>query len=658
MKDADSIPSRISSPYGQISTLSDRPVIAIHVTDGPGQGQSASFDQAKVTIGKHPSCDFSIADDRIPEFQGEFLRTSDGFLYRDVLDASPAVFKNQARRDFPQGAMSLTSESDMTLGGSAIHIEISRIYHSLDQSGVFKIKLTPKETGEFLLASGGESVLDELHGRDPRLAPILDLASALNRLNRKEEMLEYTAEKVFGMFASANLYSVSLLEDDHLRPIKIRFRDESEPHPEEVVMSRSVLKQVVDSEEAVLFVRGMDQLFPSQSLLMSGITSCMCAPLIGRQGLLGVMQVDTRRDGSKFTRHDLDLFQAIAMQIAFALERATLVDEIYRMFDCFVAASVHAIEARDPTTAGHSERVAEYSLRLADAVNATKAGPLAQVYFSPLALTELRYAALLHDFGKVGVREAVLMKAARVDDARMALITQRFKTLAARKQQDLFEEVLLESASDLSLEERMARAKKTGQAFAQKLDKCCRFLEASRWKWTLSEAEIESIQQLGQKKLTTRNGEELLYLEPEELENLTIPMGTLNDNEWEDMRSHVSQSRAYLEQIPWSEDLAKIPCLAGGHHERLDGSGYPDGLTAEQLSPGVRILMIADIFDAVTAWDRPYTMPFGIKDAARILRQKADEGRIDVDLVKLFEEKVLPEVIDTVPDRPGPPRNA
>jgi 3',5'-cyclic-nucleotide phosphodiesterase len=653
MSSGQSIPSGTKPGYGQFSTLSDRPVLAINVTDGPDAGRSASFDQAQITIGSGSDCHFVIDDPSIPKVQGEFLRTSDGFLYRDTLDAPPARFQpDPDENHFVSGARPLNSHNEVILGDSVIHVEINRIYHTLDESGMFRIKLTPKETGAFLASAKTDPVLEEIHDRDPRLSTILDLASALNRLNRRDEILEYTAGKVFSAFQSANLFSVSMLEEHHLRPIKVRFRDAAESHPEEIVLSRSVLKQVVETEEAVLFVNGTESIQPSRSLLLSGVTSCMCAPLLGQRGLMGVVQVDTRRDGSRFTRNDLDLFQAISAHLAFALERASLADEIYRMFDCFVAASVHAIEARDPSTAGHSERVAEYSLLLAEAVNKTRTGPLAELVFSPLELTELRYAALLHDFGKVGVREAVLMKSARVDDIRMALIAQRFQTITVRHQKILLERAVSEHGNGADLSQKLATAREQGRHFAAALDEARAFIDTCRWKWTLSEDEIARIREIGRQSLHVPDGDDVPYLEPEEIENLTVALGTLNEQEWKDMRSHVSQSRAYLEQIPWSEDLANVPCLAGCHHERLDGSGYPDGLTAKDIPPRARILMIADIFDAVTAWDRPYNMPFDINDAERILREKAREGRIDADLVALFLANVLPTARTLVPSRP------
>ncbi len=642
--------------YGSFSTLLNRPVLTISVEEGPGKGETVRFDQAHVTFGSGDHNDFVLADTTITERHGAFFRSDEGFLFNDftgsvgtliALDREGEVFK-PTTKEVP---VVILRNGYLRMGRFLLRVSVDWVYHSEHETGAFRIKLTKKDAREFLAVQKPSVDLQHLKGKDPRLEILFELAFKLNRLRHLDEILDLIAGAAFKAFLNANLFSVSLLEGDELRPIRVRVRDLIADRSPEVVLSRSVLNRVVETEEAVLFVKGEQKVVPSKSMVMAEISACMCAPLVGQGGLLGVMQMDTRKSGQRFTRNDLGLFCVLASHAAFGLERANLGDDIYRMFERFVEASVSAIEARDPTTAGHSERVAKYSLSLAETANRIEVAPFATIRFSSGELTELRYAALLHDFGKVGVREAVLMKESRLSVQRMEKIVQHFKLIQCRFKEKLMASYLYRAVKlgRPVCAEELHEIEHKSVRFNRVLDRECAFLEEVREQWSLGPAEIKRIKGFGQRHFETLDGEVMRFLTDDEIENFTIPVGTLTEREWEDMRTHVSQSEAYLRRIPWSDDLKQVPCIAGAHHEKLDGSGYPRGLTSDEISPRVRILTIADIFDAVTAWDRPYNIPLSVEGAMKLLRRKAGQGRIDKKLVDLFITQVIPKVAHLVP---------
>ena len=643
--------------YGSFSTLTDRPVLTITVEDGPARCETARFDQGRVEFGRGETCDFQLNDPLVEKTQGVFFRSDEGFLLQEM-GPSKGIKVSLGEADLEQASvlglepLNIFGEARLRLGNSVLHIHVDQVFHSQQETGAFRIKLSKKDAGQFMATQKPSLAQAGVKDTDPRLKILMDLTIKLNRLSHLGEILDLIAEAAFHAFSSGNLFSINRLDRDEIHPIQVRVRDLKTGETPEVVLSRSVLTRVVETEEAVLFVQGEQNAKPTHSMLMAGISSCMCAPLVGQRGLLGIVQLDTRQNGQRFSKTDLSLFCVLASHAAFALERANMADDIYRMFERFVEASVSAIEARDPSTAGHSERVAKYSLSLAEAVNHHQMGPYGSLTFGPGQLTELRYAALLHDFGKVGVRESVLMKGNRLNDKQMEIIHHRLKRIGAAYRANLTHALLTRyvKLGQTIPQDALTEIQTRVSQFSAILGDEEQFLHQTRGKWTLETSDISRICAFGRRSIETMEGEVLRFLTDQELENLTIPVGTLTAKEWEDMRTHVSQSEAYLRRIPWSEDLQQVPCIAGAHHERLDGSGYPRGLTAQEISPRVRILIIADIFDAITAWDRPYTVSFNVEDARGILQNKVEQGAIDGALVALFLETVLPKVIHLVPE--------
>ncbi|HVI03386.1 MAG TPA: HD domain-containing phosphohydrolase [Enhygromyxa sp.] len=325
------------------------------------------------------------------------------------------------------------------------------------------------------------------------------------------------------------------------------------------------------------------------------------------------------------------LCRALAAQGAVALENARLYAEIEALFEGFVRASVKAIEQRDPTTSGHSERVATLTVALAEVVDRTSDGPLAAVRFDRDALRELQYAALLHDFGKVGVREDVLVKAKKLYPEQRARVMSRFDHMRTALRLSLLEQRLRhgEPQSDTELEGRLAE-------ILAEVDALQALVEEANEPTILSEDCSAGIRALENRRFHDGHRGEIRLLEPDDVESLLITRGSLTESERRAIQEHVVHTSHFLERIPWGRKLTRVPDIAGKHHEYLDGTGYPHGIKAEAISIQTRMMTIADIFDALTAADRPYKKAVPLERALSILEMEVKSGKLDRQLFELF----------------------
>jgi len=386
--------------------------------------------------------------------------------------------------------------------------------------------------------------------------------------------------------------------------------------------------------------------------------SMLLVPMIGHNGnTLGVIQLinkkrnrddqlkeraDFRDKVIPFDDNDMELIQALAGMGVIVLENRSLLDSIQQLLNDFVKASVSAIEQRDPTTSGHSERVARYVLELADAINHMSEGYYEDISFDDEQMRELHYASLLHDFGKVGVREAVLNKERKLAPEVLEGIKGRLEKLRSS----------LLMAKEKSLNHYLrSKGRKNYEEFEKQLDDSYAFDLKKLEQFTVKilkldepmvvagsfEEDMGFIREANQ-AFKDKYGFELLY--SEEIKLLEIQKGCLADEERAQIESHVSYSYEFLKQIPWTKDLRELPEIAHDHHEQLDGSGYPGGKKASQISLQSRMLCIADIYDALTAADRPYKKAISSGRALDILGHLADEGKIDKQLLCIFKEKI------------------
>src|SRR5437868_2625237 len=341
-----------------------------------------------------------------------------------------------------------------------------------------------------------------------------------------------------------------------------------------------------------------------------------------------------------FQPDDVEMIESIASQAAVALDNKSLLDSIQALFDGFVQASVTAIEQRDPSTAGHSGRVEGLTTSLARAVHEIATGKYRDVRLSDDQFKELRYACLLHDFGKVGVREHILIKAKKLVPGQLEVIQARFEFIERSVQMKYATEkleALREGGNGEGLEEIDSRLRQE----IEQLKEWVQSIVAANEPTVMPEDKASMIEFLAQQTYEDTSGQSHPMLEPQEFRFLSIRKGTLDPQERLEMESHVTHSFHFLTKIPWTPVMKGIPEIAYGHHEELDGSGYPRRLAGEQIPLQARMMTISDIFDALTAQDRPYKKAVSSQTALDILHEEANQGKLDKDLLDVFVAKKI-----------------
>jgi HD-GYP domain-containing protein (c-di-GMP phosphodiesterase class II) len=331
----------------------------------------------------------------------------------------------------------------------------------------------------------------------------------------------------------------------------------------------------------------------------------------------------------EYSDHEVRLARLLASQAAVAIENARLYAQIERTLESFVKASVSAIDLRDPATAGHSLRVAALATRLAAAVERADASPYRHVRFTARQMRELRFAALLHDFGKVAVREDVLLKAKKLPPLLWERVDARF---------DLIRATITLASCRASRRAGAADGVAAGAAQLAELERCRRLVRDANEPSVLDAPAAAALPEIAQRTFERPDGCMAPYLTPEELHFLQLPKGTLDDAERAEIESHVTKTFQFLSNIPWTDDLKHMVAYACGHHEMLDGSGYPSRIAGDDIPIQTRLITVADIFDALTASDRPYKAAVSTEKAFEILRAEAEVGRLDAELVRVMEE--------------------
>ncbi len=335
-----------------------------------------------------------------------------------------------------------------------------------------------------------------------------------------------------------------------------------------------------------------------------------------------------------------DLASSLASQAAVALENSRLYQSIQTLFEGFVKASVVAIESRDPTTSGHSFRVADLTVGLADVVDRVDVGPYAAVRFTPEEMKEIRYASLLHDFGKVGVREEVLVKAKKLSSNHLELIKQRAEILKrglALKYSQKKIEYLLAAGRERFMEQFEAYDAELIAA-VRELEAFLQTIVSANEPRVMPEDVAAAVERIALRSFEDHLGTSQTVITPPEARILAIPKGSLTEDERRQIESHVIHTFQFLAQIPWIKDLKRIPEIARSHHEKLNGSGYPYGMKAEAIPLQSKIMTISDIYDALTAADRPYKKAISVERALDILGYERNAGAIDPVLLNLFIE--------------------
>jgi HD-GYP domain-containing protein (c-di-GMP phosphodiesterase class II) len=367
--------------------------------------------------------------------------------------------------------------------------------------------------------------------------------------------------------------------------------------------------------------------------------------------VIGVVQlINKKRDPGKplgtdgavvaFDQRAEELALAWVAMAGIALENALLYEEIRMMFDGFVDASVTAIEQRDPTTSGHSRRVATMSIDLAKKVDAATVAPFADVRFSETQIQQIEYAGVLHDFGKVGVRERVLVKAKKLYEEDLRAVKLRFayikKALEAEHAERKLRVALERGKADLP--GRLAQIDGDLGRRMDELDEALAFVNRVNEPTVLDQGGFERLLEIARLVYMAPDGELHPYLEADEVAALQVRRGSLTEVERMEIERHVVHTSKFLSEIPWGRRYADVPRIAGAHHEYLNGTGYPKRLGGVDIPIESRIMTIADIFDALTASDRPYKKAVPIDRALGILESEVKAGKCDADLFRVFVE--------------------
>lgn len=358
--------------------------------------------------------------------------------------------------------------------------------------------------------------------------------------------------------------------------------------------------------------------------------SFLTVPMRNHEGeTIGVLQLINAQDPNTgeivpFSSSDQRLAESLASQAAVALTNRLLINQLETLFESFISLINGAIDEKSPYTGGHCQRVPVLTMLLAEAVNETKAGPLADFNMSDKDRYELKIAGLLHDCGKVTTPVHVVDKATKLETIfdRVQLIDTRFEVL----KRDFEIESLKGRLGEKELRDRL-----------RQVEEDRRFLHVCNIGGErMKDEDIAQVKRIAKYRWRDLSGHEADFLTEDEVKNLTIRAGTLTEDERKVINHHIVATIKMLEALPWPKHLTNVPEYAGGHHERMDGKGYPKGLTREQMSVQARCMGIADIFEALTAKDRPYKKGKTLSESLEILGRMKLNQHVDPDLFDIF----------------------
>src|SRR5229473_3604241 len=436
-----------------------------------------------------------------------------------------------------------------------------------------------------------------------RLQAMARVSIALGAVKERESLIAKIMECIFDIFPTAERAVIMLCAKPDGEPVPIALRDRRNGVTDhDIRISRSIVNRVIQEKRSLLLadVANDGRFNPQASVIALKLRSVMCAPLMISDDALGLIQVDTAERSNAFTDHDLNLLTGIGAQIAIALRNFQLYEDV--------------------------DRESRYGLR--------------KVRFNKTQLRELRYAALLHDFGKVTVREDILTKEKKLHPHQMALLEQRFKYARACLEAQAFRRLVERHAAKNLGAYRFERARRRlERELAKEIERLRTFLEFVRKANEPSVAPTRmprKLKELVRYTFDDSEGATNELLTAFEFSDLALEHGTLTPREREEIQRHVSYTYDFLSLIPWTDDLANLAEIAHGHHEKLDGSGYPRGLRGDAIPIQTRILTIADIYDALSSGDRPYKQAIPADRALDIMEAESRAGKIDKHLLKVF----------------------
>jgi len=378
-------------------------------------------------------------------------------------------------------------------------------------------------------------------------------------------------------------------------------------------------------------------------------TSFLTVPMKNHENdIIGVLQLINTIDKStnkiiSFSSLDQQLIESLASQAAVTITNKTLIDAQKNLFDSFIELIATAIDEKSPYTAKHCRRVPVITNMIASATNAINAGPFKDFCMTDNEMYELNVAAWLHDCGKITTPENVIDKSTKLETIfdRMNLVDTRFEILKRDVVITALEDIIkaTKDCDDINkeLENNSSLQNKLKELDTEKKE----IEKYNIGGESLVEKDLKRIKKLAERTYQNSVGDTIRLLNNEEVENLQISRGTLNKEERKIINNHVSVTIKMLESLPYPKHLRNVPEFAGCHHEKMDGTGYPNKLKGNQMSIPSRMIAIADIFEALTAGDRPYKKGMPLSQALKILGRMKLENHIDPDLFDVFMHKKI-----------------
>ena len=376
-------------------------------------------------------------------------------------------------------------------------------------------------------------------------------------------------------------------------------------------------------------------------------TSFLTVPMKNYENeMIGVLQLINAIDPvskqiTAFSESHQRLVESLASQAAMALTNHQLIHGLKHLFESFIKLIADAIDEKSPYTGGHCQRVPELTLMLADAAIKTDIGPLRDFSMTEKEVYELKIAAWLHDCGKVTTPEYVMDKATKLETIfdRIHLIDHRFDLMATQRENNYLRKILLLDSREMV---NIKQINHDITVIKKKFDDDKSFIrKVNIGSECMQPADLKRIIEIAKYEYLNDSGHTVKFLSDNEVHNLMIERGTLTPEERTVINNHIVVTINMLEALPYPKDLRRVPEYAGGHHERMDGKGYPKGLTRDQMSIPARIMGVADIFEALTSNDRPYKKAKTLSETLNILGKMKLDNHIDPDIFDLFiREKI------------------
>ena len=412
------------------------------------------------------------------------------------------------------------------------------------------------------------------------------------------------------------------MSEEIFYPVKLYDSDSGEPNNHNVSAYCALSGETVNikdayNEEGFDFsgLKGFDEKQSYRS------TSMLNVPLKDHEdNIIGVLQLlnstcNKTNEIIPFENEKIQLIESLSSQAAVALNNRMLLNNLEKLFDSLVRYTVKAIDSRSHHTAGHSSRVAKLTRKFAEVVSSQTSGVFKEVFFNDDELYEIWISGLVHDVGKIGTPEAILDKHKKLDGAKFDLILERLKR---------YKSILKCKYKDEELHKYLID-----------LDDDYSFLIKINEPGYMSEEDLDKLNQIYNKSFYD-GFDEINYLTDEEYDNLSIRRGNLTSKEREIIQGHIIETQKLLKSLDFPEKLKNVPFYAGAHHENINGKGYPDNLKGNEIPLPARMMAIVDIWEAVTAQDRPYRPPVNDTIASKIIKEEVDSGKLDKDLVELF----------------------